>query len=161
MSENKFQVKGKTKLVKGSILTPEGGGLRLVLNITNMAGKAEGPLYPIFEKKWKKVKEEVKGWYSTKTGAYKLGAINSTAVQSDVWVVHCLAQDDQLHVDAKGLEDCLKKVCATALYEKASLHVSSLLTSQVPGLEDLLTKCLVEKGVSVFFYEEPVAVLTK
>jgi len=152
---NMFQVKGKTKLIKGSILTPEGGGLRFVLNVVNMAGKAEGALYPIFDKKWKQVKADVRGWYATKTGAYKLGEIATVATQSDVWVTHLLCQDDKLVTDVKALEDCLKKVCKSALYEKASVHVSTVLVEAVPELEALLGSCLVAKGVSVSFYQEP------
>ena len=72
---NRFQQAGRVKIVQGSILTPQDGGLRFVLNLNNMAGKAESPLYPIFEKKWPKVKQEAKGWFNTRTGAYKLGAV--------------------------------------------------------------------------------------
>ena len=152
---NRFQVKGKTKLIKGSILTPEGGGLRFVLNIVNMSGKTEGALYPIFDKKWKQIKSEARGWYATKTGAYKLGSVNSTSVQSDVWVEHLLCQDDKLVTDVKALEECLKSVCKSALYEKASVCVSTALVDAIPELEALLGSCLVDKGVSVSFYQEP------
>ena len=152
---NKFQPQGKTKLIKGSILAPENAGLRFVLSINNTLGKVEGnPLLPLFDKKWKQVRQETKGWYANKTGAYKLGAINTTAVQSDTWVIHMLCQGDDLSVDAKGLEDCLKKVAASAKYEKATVHVSTVLTDAIPELSPLLTKYLVEDGVSVYLYEE-------
>ncbi len=152
--KNKFLAPGKTKVIKGTILAPENSGLRFVLSVTNMAGKPESPMYPLFEKKWKKVKQEAKGWFTTKTGAYKLGATNTTAVQSDVWVIHMLCQDDQLNTDEKALEECLNKVCASAKYEKATIHVSTILTEAVPALSPLLKKCLVDKGVSVYLYEE-------
>lgn len=154
---NKFQVQGKTKVIKGSILAPENAGLRFVLSITNLAGKADGnPMYPTFEKKWVKVKQEARGWYANKTGAYKLGAVNTTAVQSDTWVIHLLAQNEDLQTDAPALEKCLREVCKMAKYERATVHVSTLLTNAVPELTDLLRTQLVEQGVSVYFYEEPV-----
>lgn len=153
---NKFQQPGRVKVIKGSILTPENAGLRFVLSINNLEGKPDGnPLLPLFDKKWKKVKEESRGWYATKTGAYKLGAINTTAVQSDTWVIHMLCQDAKLDTDVKALEECLKKVCASAKYERATVHVSTVLTGAVPELTELLNTCLVEQGVSVSFYEEP------
>lgn len=152
---NPFQVQGKVKLIKGSILAPENAGLRFVLSLNNTAGKPESPLYPLFEKKWKRVREEARGWYTNKTGAYKLGAINTTAVQSDTWVIHMLCQNDELETDLKGVEACLKKICASAKYEKATVHVSTLLTDAVPELEDLLTAELVQQGVSVYYYQEP------
>lgn len=152
---SKFQSPGKLRNIKGTILAPENAGLRFVLSVTNMAGKHDNhPLYPLFEKKWKKVKEEAKGWYATKTGAYKLGSTNNTAVQSDTWVIHMLCQDESLKVDAKALEECLKKVCASAKYEKASVHVSSLLLQAVPELSPLLVSHLVNQGVNVSVYEE-------
>jgi hypothetical protein len=154
-TKNRFQQQGRVKVVKGSILTPENAGLRFVLNVNNMAGKAESPLYPLFDKKWKKVKEEAKGWYNTRTGAYKLGAVNTTAVQSDTWVIHMLCQDEEFKTDVKSLTACLDQICKSAKYERASVHVSTLLTDHIPELQELLTKHLVEQGVSVSYYEEP------
>ncbi len=154
MTDNRFKTKGRVKLVKSSILNPENSGLRFILSVTNTAGKAENPLYPLFDKKWKRVKEDAKGWYTTKTGAYKLGATNVTAVQSDAWVIHMLVQDDNLKTDSKALETCLKKVCKDALYEKASVHISMLLVNEMPELQELATKLLVDNGVSVSYYEE-------
>lgn len=151
---NKFQPPGKTKLVHGSILMPEMAGLRFVLNVANMAGKTEGGLYPLFDKKWVKVKQEVRGWYTNKTGAYKLGATHTVATQSDVWVVSCLCQDDKLKVDVVALETCLKEVCKMAKYEHASVHVAAALTASIPELQSLLLKHVVTEGVSVLFYEE-------
>lgn len=154
---NKFQPAGKTKVINGSILAPENAGLRFVLSVNNMAGKPENPLFPLFDKKWKKVREESRGWFATKTGAYKLGSTNITAVQSDTWVIHMLCQDEEMKTDAKALEDCLKKVCASAKYEHATVHVSTILTGAIPELTGLLQTCLVNEGVSVYFYEEPSA----
>ncbi len=152
---NKFQQPGKVKLIKGTILSPENAGLRFVLSVNNLVGKTDNhPLYPLFEKKWKKVKEEAKGWYATKTGAYKLGAVNTTAVQSDTWVIHMLCQDESLKTDLKSLEECVKKTAASAKYEKATVHVSNLLVNTVPELPELLKKHMVQEGVSVSYYEE-------
>lgn len=154
---NAFQVKGTVKVIKGTILMPETGGLKFILSPVNMAGKPDGnPLLPIFDKKWNKVRAESRGLYASKTGAYKLGSIaGTTATQSDVWVQHILYQDADLKVDLKALEECLKKVATSALYEKASLHISSILVAATPELVDLVNKHCVEKGVSAFYYEEP------
>lgn len=152
---NKFQPMGKTKQINGSILMPENAGLRFILSINNTQGKPEGnPLLPTFDKKWKKVREESRGWYATKTGAYKIGAINTTAVQSDTWVIHMLCQGDDLQVDLEGLKSCLVKVASSAKYEKASVHVSTVLTNNIPELADLLVEHLLKEGVSVYFYQE-------
>jgi hypothetical protein len=153
--QNQFKVLGKTKLVKGSILNPEMAGLRFILNLANLSGKTEGPLFPVLDRKWKQVKQETKGWHNTKTGAYKFGATLETPVQSDTWVISMLCQDDKQKTDLPGLELCLKKVLASAKQEKASIHVSTLLCEMVPELQELLTSHLVNNGVSVYFYQEP------
>jgi len=152
---NPFKPLGKVKTIKGSILTPHDAGLRFVLSINNLEGKPEGnPMLPIFDKKWPKVKAESRGWFVNKTGAYKLGAVNTTAVQSDTWVVHMLAQDKDLNVDEKALQTCLKEVCKQAKFEHASVHVSTTLTDFIPELVNLLNEELVKEGISVSFYEE-------
>jgi hypothetical protein len=151
---NKFLPPGKTKTVKGTILSPELGGLRFILSINNLAGKAENPLFPVFDKKWRKVKEDSRGWYVNRTGEYKLGAINVTACQSDVWVIHLLCQDKDLKTDLKGLEECFKKLYKNAKYENASVHISNMLVDMIPEIKDLSTKYLIQEGVSVYFYEE-------
>jgi hypothetical protein len=153
---NKFQPKGTVKVIKGTIIMPEAGGLKFILSLANLAGKPEGnPLLPLFDKKWSKVRAEARGFFANKTGAYKLGALaGTTATQSDVWVQHMICQDKDLKIDLKALEECLKKVTASALFEKASLHVSALLVAAIPELPDMLVKYCVDRGVSVYIYEE-------
>jgi len=153
MTTNKFQPAGKSKLIKGSVLNPESSGLCFVLNMVNMAGKVDGEQYKTFDKKWPKVKVEVKGQWANKTGFYKLGTVDTVAVQSDVWVVNMLCQDDKLQTDIKAVENCLKKVCDMAKFERASVHVPVLLTKTIPELVDLSKKYLLENGVNVYFYE--------
>ena len=149
-----FQQQGKVKLVKGSILTPQNAGLRFILNFTSLAGKVDGEVYSLFDKKWAKAKSDAKAWYANKTGQYKLGAINNTAVQSDTWVMHMLCQKEDGTVDSVGLQECLKKICEAAKYEHASVHVSTLLVDQAPEMKDLVEKELLQKGISVSYYEE-------
>ena len=152
---NKFQQPGRVKTIKGSILAPENAGLRFVLSVNNLAGKNEGnPMLPIFDKKWPKVKAESRGWYATRTGAYKLGAINTTAVQSDTWVIHMLCQGEDLQVDDTGLTKCLKEVTKMAKYERATVHVSTVLINSIPELTNLLKSEVIDQGVAVSFYEE-------
>jgi hypothetical protein len=153
--KNKFQQPGRVKLIKGSILQPHDAGLRMILNLANMAGKVDGAIYKIFDKKWPKIKQEVRGAYVTKTGAYKLGIIaNNLAAQSDVWAISILCQDEEQKTNIEALEKCLGEVRKLAIYEHGSVHVSSILTDEIPELQDLITKQLVEHGVAVCYYEE-------
>ena len=154
--KNKFQQNGRVKVINGSILFPQNAGLRIILNIANMAGKMESPLYPVLDKKWPVVKKEVRGAFVNKTGKYVLGSIiSNVACQSDIWTVSMLVQDENLKTDVKAVEMALKEICKLAVYERASIHISNLLTEAIPELQDLVTKNLVEKGVAILYYQEP------
>lgn len=153
----RFQQPGRVKVVQGSITSPHNAGLRFILNVANTVGKAEGPMYPLFEKKWPTVKREVRGWFTTRDGKYKLGAVHNMAVQSDTWVVSLLCQDDDMKTQDDALRTCLKEVCKSAKYERATVHVSAKLVEAVPSLQELVTEELVNEGVAVNYYEEPEA----
>lgn len=153
MQPNKFVTQGKTKVVLGSILSPELGNLRLVLVPCSESGKPDTELHALLNKKWKPVVAEYKGWYSHHIN-FKLGNIQTTAVQSDTWVVHALTYDKDGKLDEKALASCLKKLAELAKYERASVHVSTLTTNALPELPDLLTESMVNNGIAVYFYEE-------
>jgi hypothetical protein len=151
----RFQQPGRVKTINGTILQPQNAGLRFVLNIANTAGKVDGPLYKILDKKWPKIKQEVRGSFATKTGSYKLGSIaNNLAIQSDVWAISILCQDDKQVTDLEAVKKCLKEVCKLATDEKASVHISTVLTDEIPELEGLVTQELVTNGIAVLYYKE-------
>lgn len=153
MSPNKFVTHGKTKLVNGSILMPELGNLRLLVVPSSETGKPDGELYTLLEKKWKSAKAEFKGWYAHHMD-FKLGSVHTTAVQSDTWLLHCLCINKKGEVDTAALAACVKKVAAMAKYERGSVHVSTLVTDQMPEIMDLMNSEMIEKGISVYFYQE-------
>jgi len=154
-TSKKFKQQGKFKVVEGSILTPENSGLKLIVNFINMKGTVDDEIYKTFDKKWQKIKQDVKGLYSTKTGEYKLGTLSkeTTAVQSDVWVAHLLVKNEGV-VNDEALGVALKKLATFALAEKATVHVSSLLMKQSNKMLELLKTHLLENGVSVAVYNE-------
>lgn len=152
--DKRFIAQGKTKIVNASVLAPENAGLRFILNVVGQDGKFTSPLSLILAKRWAKVKEDNSYWYATQMN-FKLGSLNETAVSSDTWAISMLVQDKTGKVDQKALQTAIKKVSEKAKYEKASVHVSTLLTSAIPELQDLLISGLVEQGVSVYFYNEP------
>lgn len=151
---NKFTIPGKVKQINATILAPENAGLRLVLNTCAQNGKFDSQLDSILSKKWTKVREDYKGWYATQHN-FKMGWLNNTAVASDTWVVNMLVEDKEGKLDDKALQLAVKKVAELAKYERASVHVSNLLTSNMPNLQQLLVTHLVEEGINVYFYTEP------
>lgn len=154
MSPNTFVTKGKTKVVNASILSPELGNLRLVIVPCSESGLPETELHALLSKKWRSVNAELKGWYANHIN-FKLGNVQTTAVQSDTWIVHTLCFDKEGALSAKGLAACVKKLAEMAKYEKGSLHVSTLTANAMPELVELLQSECIDKGIAVYFYQEP------
>lgn len=151
--KNKFMPVGKSKLVNGTIALPELADLCLIVAPVAEDGKADGELYDILDKKWKKVKAETKGWFSAHFD-FKLGNIHATSMQSDVWVVNALCYDKKHKLDEKALVSCMKKLYEMAKAEKASVHISIMTLQEIPQLEELVPEWLLNNGVNCYFYEE-------
>jgi hypothetical protein len=147
-----FYNKAKWKKLTGTVLIPEVVGLCMVLNVADETGTPTGPMYKLFDKKWKSVKASVRGWFVSQPGMFKLGKIHDVAVQSDVWIMTLLCLDKEGKLNSKGLETCLKELVKSAKYENATIHVSELLLNEIPELEEALNEHLVKQGVSVYSY---------
>lgn len=152
--ENKFLKLGRVKEVNATVLAPENAGLRMIVNVCAQDGKFDGKLDNLLTKRWAKVREDYKGWYAGQQN-FKLGATNSTATASDIWVMSLLAKDKDGKLNETALATAVKKLGEVAKYENASAHISNLLVEEMPTLKPLLTKYLVENGVNVYFYNEP------
>jgi hypothetical protein len=153
---NKFAPKGRVKQVSGTILAPENAGLRFVLNLCGQDGKYEAPLDKLLSSRWAQVKTNYKEWYATQKD-FKLGMVNSNtcAVASDTVIVSALVKDKNNVVNSVALETAMKKVGAMANYERASVHISTMLVESAPQLTELATKYLIEQGINCYFYTEP------
>lgn len=149
-----FQLnKGKLKDTKGSILFPQNAGLCLVLNVVNESNSLDYSFLDILDRKWKNIKADLKTWYSNKA-SHKLGNIRELSVQSDVWIIHMLCQDKNKVTDKKALSKCIDEVVKLAKYENASIHISSKFIDSVPEINDMIEKSFIDKGVSVYLYED-------
>jgi len=152
---NKFTAPGKMKQVNATILAPENAGLRIILNLCSENGKFESTLDKLLYSRWARVKSDFKEWHATQHN-FKLGLLNTnSAVASDTWICEALVKDKNDKLDEKSLEVAVKKIKDLCKYEKASLHVSNILTNDFPSLVDLLKNHLVDEGINVYFYEEP------
>ena len=151
MTENRFIQKGKFKTVQGSFIQPEYAGLRLILNLIPISGKTDSEIYNTFDKKWKKIREEVKGWYTSRVN-WKLGEIRDIPVQTDTWVVNCLCRNEDNSINEDALLSCIKKVVAMAKMEKASIHLTKDFLDEHQDLHSLLEKHFVNEGINVSIY---------
>ena len=153
MRPNSFVTHGKTKLVQGSVLMPELGNLRLIFVPCSETGKPDGEIYKLLDKKWRNARAEFKGWYSNHMN-FKLGFTQTTCVQSDVWLIQSLCINKLGKVDDKALLTCVKKISEMAKIDKASIHISTIVTDEMPQIMDMLNTECIEKGISVYFYQE-------
>lgn len=148
-----FVQKGKIKVVNGSVALPHNTGLGFVVIPCDMSGNPSSNLFSMLGKKWGKVISEYKFWYP-KITSFKLGNIHDTVLQSDAWAVYCLCKDKDGKLDKNALEACVDKLISKAKFEKASLHVSNLVISEVPEFADFLREKVVSAGVNVLLYDE-------
>lgn len=145
--------KGKSKLVKGTLLLPELANLCMIAVPCSVDVKKTNEVQDLLDKKWKNVKAELKGWSGAFSG-FKLGEINSVQTQSDVAVVHMLCFDKDGNLDDKALESCMKKLLDMAKFEKASVHMSVKSLAEVARLDELVMTWLLDQGINTYFYEE-------
>jgi len=148
----KFNVKGKVRVVQGTVSQTNTGSLAMILAVIGENGKPDSKTYDLLDKKWSKVKAEAKGWWQSQFD-FRLGNLHQSAVQSDTWVMHLLCVNKEGVVDEKALASCLKKLTTEAQSNRASIHVSSALVDQVPQLGDQL-QGLVDAGINCFLYKE-------
>lgn len=154
--DSRFVAKGRSKVVVGSVLNPENAGLRVIVNFVGLDGTFNAPLDKALTTKWLNVRKANYEWYSNQF-MFKAGNINTTAVASDVFVCNVLARGKDGKIDPKALALGIKKLADYAKYEKASVHVSSVLTNEIPELEGMLTASLVDTGTNVYYYQEAAA----
>ena len=125
---------GKLKNSQESILNPESSGLRLIPYFSCMDPKKESTASKLLNKKWSKVLSEMKGWHASRNN-FKLGQVQVTAVQSDVWIVHCLAAKESGEVDPSAAAACMQELQKIAKEERAGVHCLDSLFEECPTLE--------------------------
>lgn len=161
---NRFTPKGKFRKTQSTLLTPENSGLRFVLNPVDLKASYTNNTNKLLNTKWSKPRTELRSWFANRTG-FKLGEVQTVAVQSDVWILNALILDEhnsvpkEAYVDGgKGkeppIEKTMKKIADLAKYEKATIHVSSDIFD-LPNFEKLATKYFLDEGLSVYVYQAP------
>lgn len=151
--DKKFIASGKVRVVNASIAQTNTSSLALVLVAIGEDGKPNSKTYDLLDKKWAKVKPEAKGWWQEQFN-FKPSNIKISATQSDIHIVHMLCLDKAGAVDERALAGCMKKVAAEAKSNKASVHVATELTEQIPQLDKHL-QGLIDGGTNVFLYKTP------
>src|SRR5271165_2421109 len=148
---NKFVQPGHVKIVKSSVLNPINSGLKLVVNLCSQTGKFEQELDKSLTKKWARVREDYKMTYATQTNC-KLGSLVESSVSSDTWVMNMIVRNKQDELDDAGLTLAVKNLAKLAKYEKASVHVSAKLFTDVPKFKELVDTLVVAEGVHLYIY---------
>lgn len=144
---------GRTKTLKGSVLLPENAGLRLVVNLCSSEGVWETPLNLQISKKWARAKEDFKNLVVNRVG-YKPGNIQTSLVQSDIWIVNMFCLDAKGKVDGKAFEKCLGEVLKVCQDNTgSSVHVSELEKSyHEKALEEVYGNYFNTHGFNVICY---------
>jgi len=146
----------KIKRSDSTVFFGETSALKLVLNVYDLKSdkfeKIKTKNMAVLCKKWAKAEETDRSWSYSRD--FKLGNVNSTAVQSDVWVLTMLCKQEGKTV-ASALSDCLDKIVKVAKYERANIHITESLFSDLPELtDDLLQEKFLDQNIKVFVYKD-------
>lgn len=150
MRQNQFTKTGSVKKITGSILLPQMGGLNIIISLSDINGELVDPQLPMFDRKWAKIRAEIKSWYALRGIDYKLGSIKMTPVQSNVWICHTLCSNKT--VDNDALDKCAKELAKQAAFESASVHIDSSIVNLYPEIVSVLEKHCLPVGVSICVY---------
>ena len=155
-----FMPKGKMQQApEGStVIAPVNGGLRFIPNFVGITPSFKAPLDRMIDRIWKRVKGD---YYSRSSDPrnFKPGTIIDSLCASDIFVVSMVVRDAPVSngyeplINAKALEEALKKLSAFAKNDKASLHISHHLLAEVPPLPELLQKYCVDEGINCYLYK--------
>ena len=146
-----FGLQGRIKECHGSSLNPVNAGLKMIVSFCSQSDKYESPFYNMLIKRFGKVHSDFREWFVMQN--LKFGTVNTTAVNSDTWIMSLVCLDKKNKLDKAALEDCLKKVIEMAVYERFSLHISEMLLKEAPHLKKLLPT-ISNAGVNVYLYKE-------
>ena len=147
--KNKFSTPGKFRKAASELTTPENSGLRFILNPIDTKVELKSDINELIAKKWKRCRDDAKGWYAGRN-KFKLGEIQTVAVQSDVWVINLLVTEGS-EVPAESLDSAMKKTGDLAKYEKATVHISDKMLA-IANFESLAIKHLIDNGINVYVY---------
>jgi hypothetical protein len=150
MKQNQFTKTGSVKKITGSILLPQMSGLNIIVSLSDINGELVDPQLSVFDKKWAKIRAEIKSWYALRDISYRLGNVKMTPVQSNVWICHTLCFNKT--IDETALDKCAKEIAKQAAFESASVHVDSSVVALVPNIVSVLEKHCIPSGVSICVY---------
>lgn len=165
---------GNLKYTTGDATVPAVSGMKFIIHIVNDQGGFGAGFAGAVAKKWPKAREDYRRWYASQE-KFKLGEIYLSRVQSDVAIVHMLAQH-QIMQDEDGnpplrleaLGQCLEKVAKLIKEEgQGSVHcprIGAGLSSGITkgystevwkNIENLLKEKLINKSINVTVYDLP------
>jgi len=160
------KVPGKLKTLQSSFLNPEYGDVKIIPVIVKKSMKQSdsNTVYKALVRRWAPIDARFKEWYYTQR-SFGPGSTLEIQAQSDIIVFAMLLEDEDdsiLTLPAPKyrtnevlpktvLEKALKVLAATALYNKASVHISGDLLG-FPEFQEQLETLVVGEGVNVNVY---------
>ncbi|MBN2569836.1 MAG: macro domain-containing protein [Deltaproteobacteria bacterium] len=153
---------GKITYVIGDATAPQTPGPKMIIHICNDIGAWGKGFVLAVSRRWPQIKRYYREWYQTKSD-FRLGAIQSIQVNSDIWVVNMIGQKGIRHTKAgppiryQALEQCLSKIAEGAKELGASIHMPRIGSGLAGGdwvkIEPIISRQLCNKGLAVYVYD--------
>lgn len=156
--------------LKGDATAPQAKGKKLIVHITNTAGKWGKGFVLAVSKRWPEPEAAYRAWYHARIhmdvsgdGGFRLGQIQVVKVSDDLAVVNMIAQESILNFGAslippiryEALRTCLGQVAGYAKFFNASVHMPKIGTGLAQGDWSVIEPIIQEqlRDIPVFVYE--------
>lgn len=162
------------KYVKGDATRPVGEGNKIIVHINNDLGGWGSGFVVAVSKRWKEPELSYREWHkNADTNDFALGAVKFIKVEDDIYVANMIGQHGFLRAirgrivdiqqDAappiryEAVREALKKVCAFAKKNKATVHGPRFGAGLAGGdwteIEKLINEELISQGIDVTIYD--------
>jgi hypothetical protein len=148
----------------GDATSPRGNDPKVIAHIVNDATSnwGGGGFAQFVRRKWPHVQQEFKIWAASQPLDFSLGHVHSTQVQTNLWMVHMIAQRGygpsvKPRIQYEALQSCLRQTAHLATELNAKVHMPRIGTGQARGqwsvIEDLVRTELCERDIEVIVYD--------
>lgn len=162
------------KYVKGDATQPQGEGNKVIVHVNNDLGGWGSGFVVSLSRRWPTTEESYREWHKNKTtNDFILGNVKFVKVEDNIHVANMIGQHGFLRsvragtiefatpgdppIRYEAVRECLKKVCAFAKENKASVHGPRFGAGLAGGewgvIEKLINDELINQGVDVTIYD--------
>ena len=153
------------RFLKGDASEPRGTGPKILLQVVNDKAITWGAGFAVgLKKRWPSAQKQFTEWATSHRREFRLGAVHFTNIRDDLILASLVAQHGygesvKPRLRYAALEECLKKVAATAKQHSATIHSPRIGAGLAGGawsiIEEILQQVLATERLNLTIYDWP------